>query len=105
MRYSGNVGFNQESIEIEPGVYGPGGLVERHYIGDILNLKQNVDTSSTVNSNIKLNQRVSLISDFFMRNNIQNLAYVEYMKVKWRPRSIEILPPKVIIDLGEVYHE
>ena len=93
MRYSGNVGFNQESIEIEPGVY------------DILNSKQNIDTSNTINSNIKLNQRISLISDFFMRNNIQSLAYVEHMNVKWRPKSIEILSPRIIIDLGEVYHE
>ena len=105
MRYSGNVGFNQESVEIEPGVYGPGGLVERYYIGDILNSKQNIDTSNTINSNVKLNQRISLISDFFMRNNIQSLAYVEHMNVKWRPKSIEILPPRIIIDLGEVYHE
>lgn len=78
---------------------------ERTYYGDILSIKRETQNSeNSDNNNIKINSRLSIISDPFAKQNFDNMKYATINGVKWKIETIDFNYPRMSIDLGGIYN-
>lgn len=105
MKFSGKIGFWVKDIETKPGVYKPG-IVEKSYTGDVKqNIRRFQATENQQNENLKVNNRLSIISDLYMQKNWGSIKYVYWNGVNWSVTSVDIGSyPRVILELGGVYN-
>lgn len=105
MKFSGKIGFCIKDVEVKPGVYKPQ-IVEKSYVWDILQDKRRFQTvENQQNKDLKLANRISIISNLYMQTNWSSIKYVFWNNVKWEVTSIDISPyPRVILELGGVYN-
>lgn len=102
-KFGGKLGFGISES-------GPRGIVtdtiiEREYKGDILRSNKNFNESSNgVNDDIKLSNRISIVADDFAHQNASVIRYVILGGVRWKVGSIEEVPPRLILTIGEVYN-
>jgi len=102
MKYCGKVGF-VITEETRPGI-SEEKVVERTYMGDILQNIRRWETGISINDNIKIQNRISIVADHFAHSNLGNLRYIEYLGVKWKVSSFDISYPRIIITTGEKYN-
>lgn len=105
-RYSGNLGFvmGQKESEDEPGVYIQD-IQERKYYGEFYRVsKRNQQSSDTINGSYTIQNEISVISDAFLKDNLVKLKYIVFMGVRYWISNIQVSPPRLILDLGEVYN-
>ena len=62
------------------------------------------ETTSSVNDDIKINNRLSIVADPFAYENLYTMKYVEWYGTKWKVSEVDIQPPRIIISLGGVYN-
>lgn len=105
MKASIVIGFWEKDVETKPGVYKPK-IIEKRYTGDVLrNTRRFQDAENQQNSNLKISNRLSIISDLFMQQNWPSVKYVIWNGVKWSANSVDVGSyPRVIIELGGVYN-
>lgn len=101
-KFHGFIGF-AETVETAPGVYTEQ-ITEREYTGDFMRLLQNLNQAETLNDNLALNSRVSVVADPFAFANLSTIKYVKWEGVSWRVSSIEHQRPRLILTLGGVYN-
>lgn len=105
MKFSGIIGFYEEDVEVEPGVY-MNLIVRKPYKGDIYNPTRTFQTTDYQNDKLVLENRISIISDIYLRDNLSSIRYVEMKGAKWEVRSIDINNyPRVILSVGGVYND
>lgn len=102
MRFYGKVGFI-DTVETTPGVYEPQ-TIERNYRGDVLNVTKRWDGTQNLNDDLKLNSRISIIMDPYIRQNLKAIKYVEYFGTKWKVDSVEVQYPRLILSFNGVYN-
>lgn len=105
MKFSGIIGFWKKDIEIKPGVYKPG-TIEKSYVGDVLaNTRRFQSVENQQNDNLRITNRLSIISDLYMQKNWSSIKYVVWNDVNWSVSSIDVSQyPRVILELGGVYN-
>lgn len=106
MKFSGKVGFyTQEYKETKPGVYEPE-IVEKPYTGDVLRDQRRFQpVENQQNENLIISNRISIISDLYMKQNWASVRYVIWNGAKWKVNSIDVSQyPRVLMDLGGVYN-
>lgn len=105
MKFSGKIGFWTKDVETKPGVY-KSGIVEKSYVGDVLkNIRNFQSAENQQNENLRLNNRISIISDLYMQKNWGSIKYVTWNSVNWKVSSVDIGSyPRVILELGGVYN-
>lgn len=105
MKFVGIIGFWEEDVETKPGIYRPK-MVEKFYTGDVIkNYRSFQIAESQQNENLLANNRISIISDLYMRRNWHSIKYLVWNGVKWSVKSVDITtPPRAILELGGVYH-
>lgn len=105
MKFSGKVGFWLKDVETKPGVYKPD-IVEKSYTGDILkNIRNFQSSENQANDNLRVNNRVSIISDLYMQENWPSIKYITWNGTKWKVNSVDVNSyPRVILELGGVYN-
>ena len=72
--------------------------------GDLILSKQRWTETDNVNSNVKLEHRISFIADQSILEQINNMRYVLLHGVQWSVRTIANHPPRLILTLGGVYN-
>ena len=103
MRYYGKIGYT-ENVEKKPG------LIEQYIVfkpskGDVVrNYKRNQD-GSKVNSDIVINNSISIVADPYAREHFFNIKCAEWQGALWKVSSVEVQYPRLILELGEVYNE
>lgn len=103
MKFCGIVGF-VNSIETSPGVW-EDEVFERTYFGDVQrNTKRWEDNSERLNSNLKLNNTISIVADDYMNNHLYNIRYISWQGVLWEVDTIEIVRPRLTLSIGGVYN-
>lgn len=103
-RFSGKIGFATTSESVsEPSVYEET-ITERKYTGFILTEYNNHNDKTTINTDVRLNMRFSIIMDPYTAQNINNLRYIEYMGTKWKISSVEVKLPGLIISIGDMWN-
>lgn len=91
-------------VETRPGVWGHE-IVERNSSGDVLRTSSNWSNSSdSVNDDLNIEKRISIVADPYAYQNAHRIKYVEYMGAKWKVKSIEPAHPRLILNVGGVYN-
>lgn len=102
MRFFGKVGYQIET-ESTDSVWVQT-MVAKSYFGDAIRNNTRRDTGDTINDQIDINNRISIVADPFAFENFQNMKYVEWLKQLWNIKSIELQPPRIILEVGGVYN-
>lgn len=105
MKFSGKVGFWLKDVETKPGVY-ESKILEKNYTGDIIsNYRRFQPVDNQLNENLKLVNRLSIISDLYMQKNWPSVKYVLWNGVRWNVSSVDVNSyPRIILELGGVYN-
>lgn len=103
MKWFGHIGFEIQDL-VEPGVYEPR-IIDKPYYGDVERNYKTDKSSQSINNQYTLNNSISVICDPFLTENFHTIVYVTFMNAKWRPSSVEVQYPRLIIYMGDVYRE
>lgn len=100
-RFSGKLGFVMPS-ETEEGVWLEN-IVELKVKGTIRSLYVRNDNSSSVNTNLRLTNEISILVDTKIKTYLETLKYVVWKGSKWEVQSIGVNYPRLTINLGGLY--
>lgn len=104
MKFSGKIGFWEESHEMAPGVWKPS-IVEKSYTGDILRSRRNFTGSNDQNKTFTINNRISILADLYARENWPSIRYIYWKGIKWEVNSVEEDYPRLMLEIGGVWNE
>lgn len=103
-KYHGKIGF-VKFVEKTPGVWVED-PIEKDYKGDVTRNFRRWDKSSNgINPNLNVTNTITIIADDFILNNSHFIRYAEFMGSYWEINSIELDRPRLILELGGVYHK
>lgn len=100
-KYAGKVGFAIQT-ESSPGVW-TDKIVERLMRGDVISASSHFKPGESINEDITLGHRLSLMGDPYAFENFTGLRYITYLGVKWRVTGVEIRRPRMVITVGGIY--
>lgn len=103
MKFSGKVGFWSGDVETSPGVYKLK-IVEHKYYGDVLKDVRKFQQDSTQNDIFTINNRISILSDLYARENWSSIRYVIWNGQKIKVTSVEVNYPRLILELGGAWN-
>lgn len=102
MRYYGKIGYF-DTVETKPGLFEQK-LIFRTYKGDVLrNTKRN--QLSNVNDDITISNSISIVADPYARDHFFQIKCAEWQGALWEVTSVDVQFPRLILELGGVYHE
>lgn len=103
MRYYGKIGYF-DSVETKPGLF-ENQMIYKTYKGDVLrNYKRNQD-GSKVNSDVSVNNSISIVADPYAHEHFFKIKCVEWQGALWSVSSVEVQYPRLILELGGLYNE
>lgn len=79
-------------------------VTERKYYGDVLRNSTRWQSSDSINDNLTVSNRISILADAYAYQNFSLIKYVEWMGVLWKVDSIEVERPRLILSLGGEYN-
>lgn len=100
-RFSGKLGF-VITRETEDGVWLED-VVELPAKGTIRSLYVRNDNSSSINTNLRLTNEISVLMDTKIKTYLETLKYVVWKGSKWEVQSISVNYPRLTINLGGPY--
>lgn len=104
MKFHGLIGFWFETDETKPGIYRPR-IEEKEYFGDITQNYRDWQSAEKQNDNLSISNRISIISDLYLQENLASVRYVVWMGVKWKVTKVDLTTyPYVTLQLGDVYN-
>jgi len=77
----------------------------KEYYGDVLqnNSRWSTNPEST-NDDLTLSNRISIVADQFVIQKAHYIKWIEFMDVKWKVTSVEVLHPRLILTIGGVWN-
>lgn len=105
-KFYGAVGYavsRETEDELHPSVWVEE-VEERMYRGDIYRSTKQSEHSDQVIDGITLNSTISIVADEFAYSNYSTIKYVKWMNAYWRVTTVEIQRPRLILNVGGVYH-
>lgn len=104
MKWSGLIGYSTVT-ETEPGIWTES-IVEKKTSGDLLtNMGRYSADSNTPNDSFTVSNKISIVSNSFVKENLGSMKYLTFMGSKWKISTAEIKYPRILITLGGVYNE
>lgn len=100
-RFSGKLGFVM-THETEEGVWLEN-IFELPAKGTIRSLYVRNDNNTTVNTNLRLTNEISILLDSKIQTYLETLKYVVYKGSKWEVQSVGVAYPRLTINLGGLY--
>ena len=101
-KFYGTIGYVTQR-QVSPGIYEED-VVERPYRGDVTQDMRRWETTENRNDNLLLSNRLSIIADMFAYENLSTIRYVVWHGVKWKVTNVEILRPRLLLTMAEVYN-
>lgn len=102
-KFSGVIGYG-ESQKTAPGVT-EDVITERRAKGDVLRDSRSFEENlQTVNDDIRVGNRISIVMDPYARGHIQNIRYVLWLGQRWKVASVDVEEPRLILRLGGKYN-
>lgn len=102
MKFYGNVGY-RVNREIRPSVLEPT-ITERPYYGDVMKLTRRLGSSDKINSDITIENQISIVSDPFALDHFQNIIYVWWMGTPFTVSRVEVEFPRLTLTIGDIYN-
>lgn len=103
MKWSGKIGFI-ETKETRPGVW-ENVTTERNFYGDVIRDIRKNQSSGQVNDDINISNRISIVSNSFVRDNLSFMKYIEFMGAKLKITDVEVQYPRLILTIGGLWNE
>lgn len=103
MRYHGRVGYF-ETVETKPGLFEEK-LTFREYYGDVLRNTRRDSSGSNVNVTITVSNQISIVADPYAREHFFQIRCIEWQGTLWTVTEVDVQYPRLILSLGDVYHE
>lgn len=101
-KFYGDVGYIHTE-ETAPGVFSEK-VTRVKYYGDVLRDIRRLEGSEKVNSDVAVNNSVSILADKYANGNIFAIRFVEWMGALWTVSAVEVQSPRLILTLGGVYN-
>lgn len=101
MRFFGKVGYGV-SGETVNGVW-EDTITEREYYGDVERTARRLVTTQEVNSDISVENTISIVADPFAMDHFHAIKYVEWQGALWSVVNIDVKRPRLLLRLGGVY--
>lgn len=103
MRYYGDIGYFG-TVETKPGFFEEK-LTFRKAQGDVIRNTKRNQLTSNVNDNIMVNNSISIVADPYAREHFFQIKCARWQGTLWNVSSVEVQFPRLILELGEPYHE
>lgn len=103
MRYYGDIGYF-ETVETQPGFFEEK-LTFRKAQGDVIRNTKRNQAASNVNDNILVNNSISVVADPYAREHFFAIKCLRWQGSLWKVASVDVQFPRLILELGEPYHE
>lgn len=103
-RYAGKVGFLNGQKETSPGVWEEA-YDERLMTGNLTQQGFTPQNGEVVNTGVVMANTISVVGDRYSFENFSNIRYATYMGNKWRVTSVEVVRPRIILQLGTIMNE
>lgn len=100
-KWHGKIGYAIDT-EQRSGVWKPV-ISELEYYGEVIQDTHRNQSSGGVNDDLNITNEISIISDPYVREHFQSMAYVEFMGTNWKVTTVKVLYPRLFISLGGVY--
>lgn len=102
-KWCGKIGY-AETVETEPGIWEEQ-IVEKDQYGDLIENRYMRQTSSeSVNDDLKVSTKISVIADPYIMSHCSSMIYAELMGTKWKITNIDLQYPKLVLTLGGVWN-
>lgn len=101
-KFYGSIGYGMPSL-IRPGVWKES-IIEHNYYGDVVSNIRDLQTSTEVNDNINVANKISILSDPFANENFHLMRFVVLQGVKWKIKKVEVQYPRLILTIGDLYN-
>lgn len=101
-KWYGKVGI-ADTVKVESG-YFENQVVEHPCQGDVISNRWKRQNSGGINDDINLSNQISIIADPYILYHYSTIAYVEYMGTKWKVTDVEVQFPRLILNVGGVWH-
>lgn len=103
-KYYGKIGFATTSESVSrPGVWEES-IVEKYYYGDVIKASRKIVSNDKVNDDILIENRLSIIMDPYISENVFSIKYVEFMGSKLKVSDVDLKYPRMILKLGGLYN-
>lgn len=94
--------YTQESLT-KPSVWEKV-TVEKTRKATVIRNYKRVESSDKINDDFNISNRISIVSNPFINNNLSKLTYVEFLGNKWKITGIEINYPRLLLTIGGLYN-
>lgn len=103
-KFYGKIGYGvtQETV---PGVW-EDTIIERDVVGDLLRNTRQLQDSHKVNSDININNMVSIVADPYATEHFHLIKFVLDLRtgIAWKVTNVEVQFPRLILTLGGEYN-
>lgn len=103
MKWYGQVGF-VKSILSAPSVWTSEETIREYYGEFYRNSNQWSNNSDSTNDDFTVNHQISIIADPYACDNCRFIKWVEFMGARWKVKSFEIKPPRLVLTVGGVWN-
>ena len=79
--------------------------VEMPHYGEMLSAARHYEQGVSVNDDLKLNARLSIVADDFAMAHLGFIRYAVIGNVKWKVTAVEPQRPRLILTLGTVWND
>lgn len=101
-KFCGEVGFAETREDVK-GVWTEH-ITPRTYFGDIVRNTKRSENGEGLNSNLNINNSISIVSDAYAQTHFFAIRYVKWQGVRWVVSSVEVQHPRLILSIGGVYN-
>lgn len=91
-----------ETRELRPGIWEEI-ITERPYYGDVLRNTRRLEGADTINGDVALNNRISIVADPYAYQHFLAIRYVKWMGVSWKVTNVEVQRPRLVLTIGGAY--
>lgn len=92
-----------ETRERRPGIWEET-ITERPYYGDVLRNTRRLEGADTINGDVALNNRISIVADPYAYQHFLAIRYVKWMGVSWKVTNVEVQSPRLVLTIGGAYN-
>lgn len=92
-----------ETHESSPGVWKEI-ITERPYYGDVLRNTRRLEGADSINGDVVLNNRISIVVDPYAYQHFLAIRYVKWMGASWKVTNVEVQSPRLVLTIGGAYN-
>lgn len=103
MKFYGNIGFWIGDEETIPGITRPI-IKEKKYFGDLQEYSRRWQSSDSINDELKINTKISILSDSFIQKHLTSIKYVTINGNRFKVASVSLDYPRLTLEVGGMYN-